>query len=1148
MSLALIFSLVAAGCYAGLVVLVLRRGRRIGVERLFALYLMTMLVWQSAYIAVCLSKTADLALLSYRIMAAAAASQCVILFYFARALIRARDPRIVQFAGLVTLAITVVVVLADHPYIMPSAYRSEETALFVPSFGPLVALVAVVSGAFILASVASLIQGYGEATSELARNRLRYLLVATTIAPLGGITNFLPGLTGYPVDVTINIVSALVLSYAFLRYRLFDITIVVRRGLAYSALTALIAGVYLLSVLLFERLVRAAMGLGAFLLPVGLAMIAAILLQPWRDKIQAWVDRLFFREQYDSRRMLQRLSRQAASIIDLDVLANLLLSEICETMHIERAALFLHPSSAHDGFAIVAQRGLDEDMEGLRLGEDHPIVQWLAHTDRLLRSQDLDMLPQFRGLWGQERKELSRLDARLFLPLQVKQELVGILAVGGKLSGEAHSADDEIALWTLANQAAVAVENAHLFAATKARLAELTTLQEIGVQLVSSRYLDRVLRVVAASGVRLLAADEAFVVLYDARRDRFGAHCEFSVDDEEPLPAWDAIAALPLHAAARSGKPAAIEDLWLEVSVPPALARAGRMRALAVQPLQRDESTIAVLGVAFRQPHTFSDDELRLLGMLADQATLAIDNAQLLESEQAKRQLADTLCQVSRVVGSTLQMDVLLDLVLEQLQNVVDYDMAAIMLLAADGLEVSAARGTPSITGAVGTIVRLSDHPVLKEVIEEHKPVVLRDAGRGGGLWGMPEDARVQAVIGVPLMVRGELRGVLVVGHRNEGYYDEDDLQGAAAFANQAALAIENARLYQETIVEKGKTETILRESLSGIVVTDLDLRIVTFNSGAEAITGFAADDVLGARLPDVFGPGIVAEGSPLGEVISTGRRVAPQEMVIQAATGLRDILQGSVALYDAGQRLFGYLLSFADITRLKEVDRLKSDIVANVSHELRTPLASIKAYTELLIDNVEGEDRELRDQFLHTIDLEADRLAQLISDLLDLSRLEAGRFTVRRVKLDPADVLSNVLSALDMQRRGRQVTIQAELPDNLPELYADREMVTIIMRNLLANAIKFSQQGGRVVIALRPTPEHLVIEVSDHGIGIPADALPHLFQKFYRSPMASEMGIEGTGLGLVLTKEAAEAHGGTISVESEPNVRTVFTVRLPWR
>ncbi len=1147
MNLALFFSLVALLCYATLVGLVIRRGLRIRVHQLFAFYLGTMLVWQLTYIMVSLSDTASAALVWYRSVSAVITGQFIVFFFFARALVRVRERRRAGFLGFLVWAATVFLLLTDRGYFIANIHRHPATGLFVPDFGPLVIPLVFATYTFLGLGITALVRGYQHASSGMERNRFRYLLLSVVISLMGTMANLIPSLVGYPIDVVANIISALLLSYAILRYQLLDISLVVRRGLAYSALTVTIAVVYVLSILLFERLFRGILGVGAFVVPLVLAMLAAMLVQPWREKAELWVDRLLFREKYDSRRMLQELSRRTAAIIDLEMLGSMLLSEICGTMRLERAALFLREENSRE-FYIAAQQGLDAKTAEMRLGRDHPVAQWLQHSEQVLHASELDLLPQFRSLWSEEKEGLERLNAQLFIPLQVKDDLVGILTTGARESGGGYSADEEVTLSTLANQTAVAVENARLFAVTRARVAELTALQDTGVRLVSSRTLPAVLQVVVESGVRLLGADEAYVALYDAASDRFGASRRSATHGEE-TPPWTSAAAIPLQMAVRYGKPIIINDLWLQATIPPSLARESRVRAIAACPLRRGEAVIGVLAVAHAQPHSFIDEELRLLRMLSDQATLAIDNAQLLESEQAKRQLADTLREVSGVIGSTLEIDVVLELVLEQLQKVVDYDSATIMLLSGNRLEVNNVRGFSDRAGVIGQVLPLSQYVLFDELIHERRPTMSIDIRQDGRWVDLPKGLlEVHAFIGVPLVVRDQARGILAMGKAEPSHYSRDDLQNVVAFANQAAIAIENARLYHETISEKHKTETILKETFSGIVVTDVELRIVTFNTGAETITGQRVEEVIGKRLPEVLGPDIAAPDSPLGRVVATGQRVPPQETVIQTALGLRDILQGTVALYDANRNLFGYLLSFADITRLKEVDRLKTDIVANVSHELRTPLASIKAYTELLLDNIEGEDRQLRDEFLRIIDRETDRLAELISDLLDLSRLEAGRFEVRKTKLEVGLLLADVLSVLDVQRRSRGLAIRADVPDDLPELVADREMVTIILKNLVGNAIKFSRPQGEVQVVLRRTREHLVLQVIDRGIGIPEEAIPHLFQKFYRVATSTESGIEGTGLGLVLTKQAVEAHGGTIEVESQVGVGTTFTVYLPWQ
>ena len=190
--------------------------------------------------------------------------------------------------------------------------------------------------------------------------------------------------------------------------------------------------------------------------------MTAVVTQPLRDRAQLWIDRLFFREKYDSRLMLQRLSRTAASVLDLNRLANMLLDEVTATMQIEKASLLLREEGTAE-FRLIAQRGLDAESVNLRLKGGHPVVAWLAREEDILTKGDVYTLPAFKALWGREREDLERLGAKLLVPLRAKGELVGIFTLGPKLSGETYSQDDQLTLTTLANQTAVAIENARLY-------------------------------------------------------------------------------------------------------------------------------------------------------------------------------------------------------------------------------------------------------------------------------------------------------------------------------------------------------------------------------------------------------------------------------------------------------------------------------------------------------------------------------------------------------------------------------------------------------------------------------------------------------------------------------------------------------------
>ena len=392
-----------------------------------------------------------------------------------------------------------------------------------------------------------------------------------------------------------------------------------------------------------------------------------------------------------------------------------------------------------------------------------------------------------------------------------------------------------------------------------------------------------------------------------------------------------------------------------------------------------------------------------------------------------------------------------------------------------------------------------------------------------------------------PLIGVEHLVGLLALGPgKDKQPYSLADEMTLSTLASQSAVALENARLYQEASEERETTKTIVDEAFAGILVVDSRLRIMMMNPYAETITGYSADEIIGKPLPEVFGPGLWDEESILHEVVQSGQRVADVETTLSEKAGTRDILLGAAPLRQ------GYLLTFTDVTRLKEISRLKSSIVADVSHELRAPLATIKAYTQLLLANRDRGDEDLRSEFLLAIHQESDRLAGIVSDVLDLSRLEAGAFQKQLERLSVGDLIRETIDSLELQARERQIALSYEAPESLPQIIADRSLITTIFRNLVSNGVRFCDEGGRVDVLSRQEGDSISFDVVDDGIGISASDLPQLFEKFHRAQSARDAGISGTGLGLTLAKAAAEAHGGTIAVESELGVGSRFTVTLP--
>ena len=303
------------------------------------------------------------------------------------------------------------------------------------------------------------------------RSRLFYLAISNALITIGGLANIPSSLRVFPWDIFFSVLSAFLMAYAIHRYHLLDISLVIRKGLAYSILTITIAASYLLVILVFGRVAQTVLGYGAYLVSFLVAVAFAVIFQPIRDRVQALVDRIFFRDKYDAQQMLHDLSQTAVSILDLDVLSETLLEKITGTMHIARASLFFEDQETGE-FRLAAQQGLEVDAADWRMGRGHPLPRWMVSERRALTVHELAFLPQFKALWEEERKDLESRGTQLFVPLLVQDDLVGLFAFGPKLSEQAYSEDEKLTLATLANQAAVAVKNARLYEDVQKELAE----------------------------------------------------------------------------------------------------------------------------------------------------------------------------------------------------------------------------------------------------------------------------------------------------------------------------------------------------------------------------------------------------------------------------------------------------------------------------------------------------------------------------------------------------------------------------------------------------------------------------------------------------------------------------------------------------
>jgi len=354
-----------------------------------------------------------------------------------------------------------------------------------------------------------------------------------------------------------------------------------------------------------------------------------------------------------------------------------------------------------------------------------------------------------------------------------------------------------------------------------------------------------------------------------------------------------------------------------------------------------------------------------------------------------------------------------------------------------------------------------------------------------------------------------------------------------------------------ELRVEQERLEAILRGMVEGVLVTDLSGGVVLMNKRARDLLGITSDVATrGQPLVELTRDPVLGE---LIRELAAGAAIASHDVTLGGGSG--PVLQVNGArLRGADERPFGFVLVLHDVTELRRLEVIRRDFVANVSHELRTPLTAIKGYAETLLGPA-GDDRETARKFLGVIDRHSERLGRLINDLLTLSDLELGRTPLRLVPVAVGVAIDDVLQIFAEPVQRAQVHLRAEVEPGLPAVLADGDRLRQVLINLVDNAIKYTPGGGQVVVRAvsAGAGEHLgmvEIAVEDTGIGIPAQDLPRLTERFFRVDKARSRELGGTGLGLAIVKHIVQAHGGSLAISSAlgqgTTVRVYFPIAVP--
>ncbi len=748
----------------------------------------------------------------------------------------------------------------------------------------------------------------------------------------------------------------------------------------------------------------------------------------------------------------------------------------------------------------------------------------------------------------------------LYIPLIIQEQVIGILHIHVWHKPRRFSLDEVTFCQSLSNFAAIAIHNADLFLAERRQLKLARTLQEVGALLTAQLGLQQVFERVFDLLAQVVTYDSVSLQLVTSQRGHFDLVAGRGFDDlNEAGKFADVVSPNSLKRLETKPFWAIISDTYQE----PTWVRhehdvsLDTIRCWIGAALMVKGQIIGILNVDSYSPNRYDWRMGETVAAFANQAAVAIENARLHEQTRQAAQELSLLQKVGLDTAVTLDIDHLLEQTTDLITNTLYKDVFGFVISDSENKKLYAHasykpdvnRQEFSLTGIVGHVYQTGEPYMTGDT--QNDPYYFE------GILGMFSE------IAVPLQVHGIIIGVLNAEHPEKDAFDWQDLRFLTTLAAQVATAIERAQLYEtlqeqtdvlaqmvsertaELKAERDRTLAILENAGEGIMFVGTNGVIQYANPTMEKQTGYSREELFGRssfmlrkesiseQMNKVQWQQFSEMGGWSGEAVNKRRDGTFYDVSVVISP-----VKNSIG------EITGFVTIQSDITRLKEVDRLKSKFVSNVSHELRTPLTNIKLYLALL----ERVSHEKQPRYLTVLNYETSRLTRLIQDLLDLSRLDMELQVNETAVIQFVPILSDILETFRAQAETSNLSFSVSLPDNNCDIKIAQNHFEQLFTNLLGNACAYTPSGGTIHLEANLSlakNDEMKIAISNSGAGIPQEDIPHLFERFYRGVKVQEMNIPGTGLGLSICHEIVTRYGGRIEVESEVDGMTMFTVYL---
>jgi signal transduction histidine kinase len=492
----------------------------------------------------------------------------------------------------------------------------------------------------------------------------------------------------------------------------------------------------------------------------------------------------------------------------------------------------------------------------------------------------------------------------------------------------------------------------------------------------------------------------------------------------------------------------------------------------------------------------------------------------------------DYLLEISRALTRELDLDKLLERILEISLEMLAGQAGLIALrIPSQGWKIRVSTGLPP------AFLRFLE-PQFAQIPEHQDPqeFEIQIINRILGTFTQAVSLGRLSSVGLPLITGQKVLGVIFV-FREYAAFSANDKALLASFADQTAIAVQNAQLYAQVENDRRRMNGLLDSAADGILILTANLKIERANPSFGFIAGVQPNEIIGSDHDEVIKWAKPPHGTPLSEAVASGWPLTPHASLYVEGDLTRKNnsipvpvgITYAPLISDDG-KLINIITTVRDITRFRQAEEVKSTFISVVSHELKTPVALIKGYVGTLRRDDARWDRKIVDESLQVIEEEADRLSEYIENLLDVTRLQANGFGLKRTDIQLADVIRHVAERQQTQTTKHKIIV--DIPDPLPVIVADDSRINQVLTNLVANAIKYAP-GGEIRISAQKRGDNIITCVSDEGPGIDPNDAPFVFDRFYRSPDASKQ-TKGAGLGLFLAKAIVEAHGGRIWIDTE--------------